>query len=62
MTDKRPIRMLDALGDHAELRARVKSIPPLTLYQLERAWRESGLSAEQFVRELLAAPEHPGQS
>ena len=62
MTDDRPSSILDALTDHPELRARVESIPPLTLDQLERAWRESGLSAADFVRELLAAPDRPDES
>ena len=62
MTDERPLSIPEALADHPELRARVKLPPPLTLDQLERAWRESWMSAADFVRELLAAPDDPGES
>ena len=62
MTDDRPIRILDALADHPELRVRFESLPAFALDQLEKDWKESDLSAADYVRELLAAPDHPGES
>ncbi len=62
MTDDRPLSILEALSGQPELMAFVESLSPFSLRHLEQAWRESSLSAEQFVRELLAAPDDPGES